>query len=63
MSANRNIRRRLRRKIVECRKGLEWLREEAADEDDPFESRELLSLATETEAAADAAEQLLSERG
>jgi len=42
MSANRNIRRRLRRKIVECRKGLEWLREEAA---------------------ADEAEQLLSERG
>jgi len=62
MSANRNIRRRLRRKIVQCREGLEWLREEAADEDDPPEADRLLTLAGEIKRACDEAEQLL-ERG
>ena len=57
----RNARRRLRRKIAQCREAVQVLRAEAAS--DPSDAQELLALAHETEALTDSAERLLDDRG
>ena len=55
----RDIRRRLRRRIAECRSAVVELRDEAAS--DPLRADELLPLAAETETITDEAERLLHE--
>ncbi|NQT12418.1 MAG: hypothetical protein HQ582_06710 [Planctomycetes bacterium] len=56
----RNARRRLRRKIAECREAVAWLRDEAGC--DPSRADELLALAAETKQMANEAEHLLDDR-
>ena len=55
----RNLRRRLRRRIAQCRDAVQDLRVQAAVE--PWRAVELLALANETASLADWAEQLLTD--